>query len=92
MNTAADARATAVELQQESFARRIDPITEIWTHLDEVNVTVCPTDNAVWKTWCSLFAVDDTRTVWGRGMVDTVGVWNGIRINLRGLDTERWAS
>jgi len=87
---AADARTVAVSLQTESFARRLDPITEIYAHVDQVNLTVCPTEQAVWDTWCNLFRVDPERTKWGRSMVNAVGTWRGVQINLRGLDTDRW--
>jgi len=91
VKTEADARATATSLQTESSARRIDPITEVYAQFGQVHLTVVPTDIKVWNTWCNLLRVDPERTKWGRGMVNAVGTWQGVQVNLRGLDTPRWA-
>lgn len=85
------ARSVAAWLLAESHARRIDPITEIYTELDEVRLVVCPTAEDVWATWCHLLAVDEESVKWGRGMVTATGRWAATTVRLRGLDTERWA-
>lgn len=85
------ARAVAAWLLGESNARRLDPITEIYADLGEVQIVVCPTKLDVWETWCHLLAVDEGSVKWGRGMVNATGRWAATTVRLRGLDTERWA-
>lgn len=86
------ARAAALWLATESAARRLDPITEVYASLDEVQLVVCPTALDVWETWTNLLQVDAGSVKWGRGMVNAVGTWAGVVVRLRGLDTERWSS